>query len=103
MVIEAAGMYPVGFDAGGICEISEEDFTYQARLMRELGLSTKITHAGYMGAGSPDERRAHTRCCRSRCGASAPRHPGYPPHVAIAPRLWRDPLAHADYTAFVSS
>ena len=41
MVIEAAGMYPVGSTPAEFAKFLEEDFTYQARLMRELGLSTK--------------------------------------------------------------
>ena len=41
MVIEASGMYPVGSTPAEFAKFLEEDFTYQARLMRELGLSTK--------------------------------------------------------------
>ena len=41
MVIEAAGMYPVGSTPAEFAKFLEEDFTYQGRLMRELGLSAK--------------------------------------------------------------
>jgi hypothetical protein len=34
-------MYPVGSTPAEFAKFLEEDFTYQARLMRELGLSTK--------------------------------------------------------------